>query len=194
MQEASERVASGMTALPVEAEVAEALCAAARAATGGVCSVANLNAPGQVVISGDIPSLEKAEALAKERGVRRTTRLPVAGAFHSALMEPGARRLARALAQVRLQAPSVPVVPNATARPTRDLGEIRAALLAQVTSPVRFVECVQAVRALGATETLEPAPGTVLSGLVRRIDPSLTTHAVPDAAALTQRVGALEGA
>jgi [acyl-carrier-protein] S-malonyltransferase len=184
MQEASERVPSGMTALPVEKDVAEALCAETRAATGGVASVANLNAPGQVVVSGDLPSLARLEALAKERGVRRATRLPVAGAFHSVLMQPGAERLAKALERVTLRAPSVPVIPNATATPTRDVGAIRAALLAQVTSPVRFVECVQAARALGADGVLEVAPGTVLSGLVRRIDAGLATQSVPDAESL----------
>lgn len=190
MQEASERVPSGMTALPCERDVAEGVCAAARAATGGVASVANLNAPGQVVISGDLPTLERAEALAKERGVRRVTRLPVAGAFHSELMRPGALRLEQALARVTLKPPSVPVIPNATASPTRDVGAIRAALLAQVTSPVRFVECVQAARRLGATATLEPAPGTVLSGLVRRIEPALTTHNVSSADLLSAFAGA----
>lgn len=184
MQEASERVPSGMTALPVEQAVAEDLCAQARAATGGTCSVANLNAPGQVVISGDVPSLERAEALAKERGVRRATRLPVAGAFHSALMQPGAERLARALERVTLRTPSMPVIPNATARPTRDVGEIRDALLRQVTSPVRFVECVQAAHALGARAVLEPAPGNVLCGLVRRIEPSLETLPATNAEAV----------
>jgi [acyl-carrier-protein] S-malonyltransferase len=185
MQEASERVPSGMLALPCEQDVAERLCAEVRQATGGVLSVANLNAPGQVVISGDLPSLAEAEARAKAAGIRRTTRLPVAGAFHSELMRPGAERLARALERVPLSPPSVPVIPNATARPTRDVGEIRAALLAQVTSPVRFVESVRAAHALGATATLEPAPGTVLSGLVRRIEPSLATHNVSTADLLT---------
>jgi [acyl-carrier-protein] S-malonyltransferase len=194
MQEASERVPSGMTALPVEREVAEALCAEARAVTGGVCAVANLNAPGQVVISGDLPSLEQAETLAKARGVRRATRLPVAGAFHSPLMQPGAERLARALERVALAAPAFPVIPNATARPTRDVGEIRAALLAQVTSPVRFVECVQAAWALGARAALEPAPGTVLGGLVRRIEPGMETFAAPHADALTQLLAPPAGA
>jgi [acyl-carrier-protein] S-malonyltransferase len=191
MQEASERVRSGMTALAVERDVAEALCAAARAATGGVCSVANLNAPGQVVISGDLDSLDKAEALAKEQGVRRPTRLPVAGAFHSTLMQPGAERLAKALARVKLAAPSLPVIPNATARPTRDVGEIRAALLAQVTSPVRFVECVEAARALGAEGLLEPAPGTVLASLVRRIDPALVMYGAPTSEAVAELLAAV---
>lgn len=177
MQEASEAVPSGMTALPVDPDVAESLCAEARAATGGTLTVANLNAPGQVVISGDLASLARAEALAKERGVRRTTRLPVAGAFHSPLMRPGAERLARALERVRLAPPAFPVIPNATALPTRDVGEIRAALLAQVTSTVRFVESVRAARALGATRVLEPAPGQVLGALVRRIEPGLEVAA-----------------
>ncbi len=191
MQEASERVPSGMMALSVERDVAEALCAAARAATGGVCSVANLNAPGQVVISGDLGSLDKAEALAKEQGVRRPTRLPVAGAFHSTLMQPGAERLARALARVKLAAPNLPVIPNATARSTRDVGEIRAALLAQVTSPVRFVECVEAARSLGAEGILEPAPGMVLAGLIRRIDPALVTCGAPSSEAVAELLAAV---
>jgi [acyl-carrier-protein] S-malonyltransferase len=194
MQEASERVPSGMIALPAEREAAEALCAEARAATGGVCAVANLNAPGQVVISGDLPSLAEAETLAKARGIRRLTRLPVAGAFHSPLMQPGAERLARALERVTLRAPELPVIPNATARPTRDVGEIRAALLAQVTSPVRFVECVQAAWTLGARAVLEPAPGTVLAGLVRRIQPELVPFAAANAEAVATLLAPAAGA
>jgi [acyl-carrier-protein] S-malonyltransferase len=184
MQEASERVPSGLTALRCEPEDAEAICAAARAKTGGTCSVANLNGPGQVVISGDLPSLEAAEEAAKARGVRRPTRLPVAGAFHSALMRPGAERLARALEKVTVSKPRVPVVSNVTARATTDPGEIRANLVAQVTSPVRFADCVRAARALGVTRTLETAPGHVLSGLVRRIDETMATDAADTAAAL----------
>lgn len=193
MQAASERVPSGMTALTLERAAAEQLCADVRAVTGGTLSVANLNAPGQVVISGDRVSLEKAETLAKERGVRRPARLPVAGAFHSELMRPGAERLAKALERVRLAPPALPVIPNATARPTRDVGEIRAALLAQVTSPVRFIECVQAARALGAAGTLELPPGTVLSGLVKRIDAEMATHSVASADLLTAFLAVREG-
>jgi [acyl-carrier-protein] S-malonyltransferase len=186
MQEASAQVPSGLTALRCEAEDAEALCAAARAATGGVLGVANLNAPGQVVISGDVPSLEAAEALARERGIRRPTRLPVAGAFHSELMRPGAERLRRALEGVEVLAPRVPVISNVTARPTRDPDEIRENLVLQVTSPVRFVACVQAARELGIAGVVEVGPGRVLAGLVRRIDPEMATFPADTAEALEQ--------
>jgi [acyl-carrier-protein] S-malonyltransferase len=170
MQEASEATPSGLTALRCEAEDAEALCAAAHERTGGVCTVANLNAPGQVVISGDVPSLEAAETLAKERGIRRPTRLPVAGAFHSPLMRAGAERLARALDDVAVHAPRVPVISNVTGRPTSDPDEIRANLVAQVTSPVRFADCVRSALDLGVERVVETAPGRVLTALVRRID------------------------
>jgi [acyl-carrier-protein] S-malonyltransferase len=194
MQEASERVPSGMTALRCEAPEAEAICEGARRATGGVCTVANLNAPGQVVISGDIASLEAAERIAEKRGVRRPTRLPVAGAFHSPLMEPGARRLARALEGVEVRPPRVPVIPNASATPTTDPDEIRRNLLLQVTSPVRFADCVRAARALGATSAVETAPGRVLAALVRRTEPSLATASADQASAIESLVPARPGA
>lgn len=175
MQEASEANPSGLTALRCEADDAEAICRAAREQTDGVCSVANINAPGQIVISGDLASLDAAEAIAKERGIRRPTRLPVAGAFHSVLMAPGAKRLAAALAEVEVKAPVAPIISNVTARPTTAPDEIRANLIAQVTNPVRFVDCVQAARELGVSTTLEVGPGRVLSGLVRRIDGEIET-------------------
>lgn len=182
MQEASEAHPSGLTALRCDAEAAAGICEDARAWTGGVCGVANINAPDQIVISGDLASLDAAEALAKERGVRRPTRLPVAGAFHSEYMQIGADRLAKVLAEVEVREPDVPVVSNVTAQPTRDPGVIRENLIAQVTSPVRFVDCVRAARALGVDATLEVGPGRVLSSLVRRIDPDLVTHGAERAA------------
>jgi [acyl-carrier-protein] S-malonyltransferase len=181
MQEASERVPSGLTALRCEPADAEAVCAEARAKTGGVCSIANLNAPGQVVISGDVKSLEEAEKAAAARGIRRPARLPVAGAFHSTLMESGARRLAAALETIDLRSPRVPVISNVTAQPTQDAAQIRRNLIAQVTSPVRFADCVRAAKALGVAEVVEPGPGRVLSGLVRRIDPDLVASSADSA-------------
>ncbi len=185
MQEASEAVPSGLVALRAEEEIAEAVCAAAREATGGVCTVANLNAPGQIVISGDDPSLQAAAEAAKAHGIRRMTRLPVAGAFHSPLMTIGAERLAAALEGVTVHVPRVPVISNVTAEGTSDPEVIRANLVAQVTSPVRFVDCVRAGRALGVTTTIEVAPGKVLSGLARRIDSDLETFSVESAEALS---------
>ena len=187
MQEASEATPSGMLALRCEREDAEAVCAAARTATGGVCTVANLNAPGQVVISGDQASLDAAEAAANERGLRRAVRLPVAGAFHSPLMQIGADRLARTLETVEVRAPRVPVISNVTATPTQDPDAIRQNLIDQVTHPVRFMDCVRAARMLGVETVIEPAPGRVLAGLIRRIDPDITAHGAADA----EGVGAL---
>ncbi|MDJ0973581.1 MAG: ACP S-malonyltransferase [Planctomycetota bacterium] len=184
MQEASEAVPSGMLALRCDQDVAETLCADVRAQTGGVLSVANLNAPGQVVISGDVPSLEAAEALAKERGMRRASRLPVAGAFHSSLMQPGADRLSRTLDTVEVHTPRVPVISNVTAEATRDPDQIRRNLVMQVTNPVRFIECVKTAGGLGTDRVVEPAPGRVLSALIRRIDPELQTVGANDAAAV----------
>ena len=181
MQEASAAVPSGMSALRCEEAVAEEACAKARAQTGGVCVVANLNAPGQVVISGDLPTLAAAEEAAKPLGVRRAIRLEVAGAFHSPLMAPGARRLEAALSTVEVRRPAFPVWSNVTGAATDDPAEIRRNLVAQVTSPVRFLACVMAARAAGMARTIEPAPGVVLSGLISRIDPAIETVSVPDA-------------
>ncbi|MGE3752542.1 MAG: ACP S-malonyltransferase [Planctomycetota bacterium] len=181
MQEASEAVPSGMLALRAEVPAAEALCAAAREATGGVLVVANLNAPGQVVISGDLTTIEAAEQVAGEHGIRRPTRLPVAGAFHSPLMQPGADRLARVLEGVEVRTPRVPVISNVTAAPTADPAAIRQQLIDQVTHPVRFVECVESAVKAGVTRIVEPAPGRVLGSLVRRIAPEVEVVGAPDA-------------
>ncbi len=181
MQEASAAVPSGMTALRCEEAQAEAACAAGRAVTRGVCVVANLNAPGQVVISGDLPTLSAAEEAAKAAGIRRPIRLDVAGAFHSPLMAPGARRLEAALGRVAVAAPRFPVWSNVTGRAHADPAEIRANLIAQVTSPVRFMDCVRAARAAGMAVAVEAAPGLVLSGLLSKIDPTVTVRSVPNA-------------
>ena len=181
MQEASAAVPSGMSALRCEPEVAEAACAKARDATKGVCVVANLNAPGQVVISGDLPTLAAAEEAAKAAGVRRPIRLEVAGAFHSPLMAPGARRLEKALASVVLKRPRFPVWSNVTGRAHDDPAEIRRNLIAQVTSPVRFLDDVRAARAAGMVRAVEAPPGLVLSGLLGKIDAAIEVRAVPNA-------------
>ncbi len=170
MQEASDATPSGLTALRCAVEDAEAICASAREQTGGVCTVANLNAPGQVVISGDNASLDVAEALAKEQGIRRPARLPVAGAFHSPLMDIGAKRLAKTLEAIEVRAPRVPVISNVSGKATSDPDTIRANLVAQVTSPVLFIDCVNTALGMGLSRFIESAPGQVLTGLVRRID------------------------
>lgn len=184
MQEASEAEPSGMLAIRAEPAAAEDFAAAVRNASRGVFVVANLNAPGQVVLSGDARSLAVAEELAPAHGIRRPTRLPVAGAFHSPLMRRGAERLVAALEGVRIAEPSVPVLSNATAEATTDPERIRRNLIRQVVEPVYFQGCVERAKAMGATRFLEPAPGRTLAGLMRRIDATIDVVGTPDLASL----------
>jgi [acyl-carrier-protein] S-malonyltransferase len=168
MQAASEAKPSGMLALAgASVEQAEAL--AAVGAPHGICSVANVNAPGQVVLSGEHPALDAAAAAAKEHGVRRAVKLTVAGAFHSECMRPAAERLAQALAEVRLCAPRVPFVTNVTGERVEDPQAIVGHLSNQVCAPVLWDRCVRTALSAGVQRFLEPAPGEVLAGLLRKI-------------------------
>jgi len=132
--------------------------------------VANLNAPGQIVVSGSEEGVAKAVAIAAEYGVRVAQPLDVAGAYHSRLMLPAQERLAEVLDGVALQAPSLPVVCNVEAREVREPAEIRRTLVEQVTGSVRWSECVQHFLARGETLFIELGPGRVLAGMMRRID------------------------
>lgn len=170
MQDASERIPSGMLSL-MGADEGQAQALAAAASRTGICSVANLNAPGQVVLSGELAALDSAEALAAEHGVRRTRRLVVAGGFHSECMRPAADRLARALADVPLERPRVPFVTNVTGSPSAEVERIREQLAAQVCAPVRWEQGLRWALAQGVRTYLEPGPGTVLAGLMKKIDP-----------------------
>lgn len=154
----------------------------ADASDGSRVWVANLNSPGQVVIAGEHEALRRALALAVERGAKRAVELPVSVACHTPLMGPAAERLAAALETTPIARPLAPVVSNATARPTSDPAEIRANLLRQLTGPVRWVESVRAMVSGGVDAMLEVGPKAVVSGLVRRIDRSLTLHSATDAA------------
>lgn len=180
MQAAAVARAGGMVAvIGAEDDVVAQL--ASDAAQGGVLSCANFNAPGQVVIAGDSDACDRAEALAAERGLR-CSRLSVAGAFHSDHMAPAAEGLAKVLESVDLRAPSVPVWSNVTAQPhSSESSVIRANLVAQLTSPVRWAESCRNFPAAGTLEFHESAPGTVLRGLMRRIDRErkVTSHDEP---------------
>ncbi len=168
MQAASEACASSMTSLMgATPEQAEALAAVGR--SRGICSVANLNGPGQVVISGEIAALEAAEAAAAQHGVKRAVRLSVAGGFHSECMRPAAERLERALAEVPMKAPRIPFVSNVSATPLQDPDEIKRALARQVCAPVLWERSMRHALAHGVDALLEPGPGNVLCGLMRRI-------------------------
>jgi len=130
---------------------------------------ANYNSPGQVVISGEEAAVDKACEILKADGAKRALRLPVSGAFHSPLMEPAREKLARAIESTPFQAPRCPVYQNVTAAPTEDPAVIRENCLKQLTSPVKWTQSVINMAADGATEFVELGPGTVLTGLVKRI-------------------------
>jgi [acyl-carrier-protein] S-malonyltransferase len=166
MAEAADGSASGMAALiGGEAVGAEAL-AAARRASGGRLWVANLNAPGQVVVAGGKDDLAWAAEHAGEHGIRRVVPLKVAGAFHSPFMGPAADALAGAIAGVAIAPPRFPVWANATALPhTEDVG---AGLLSQLTSPVRFADSLAAMAGAGVAAFVHVGPGDVTAGLARR--------------------------
>jgi [acyl-carrier-protein] S-malonyltransferase len=152
------------------ARVSEICAAASR--PGEVAVAANLNAPDQVVISGDPAAVERAGVALKEAGAKRVLPLKVSGAFHSPLMAAAAAGLRDALGRVALGDPRAPVVANATAEPVRDAATARRLLDAQLTSPVRWLESVETLAELAAgAPFLELGPGTVLAGLVKRIVP-----------------------
>lgn len=145
----------------------------ASAATGLVCDVANDNAPGQVVVSGAAKAVDKAIEIAASKGGRRSIKLPVSAPFHCRLMQPAAAEMEKALGEVQVAAPVVPVVANVSAEPADDPDAIRKLLVAQVTSTVRWRECVAAMKARGIAVLIECGAGRVLSGLTRRIDRDL---------------------
>jgi [acyl-carrier-protein] S-malonyltransferase len=170
MQAASDDPASGMTGLfGASREEAEAICAEATQ-KGGVCVVANLNAPNQVVLSGDEAALARAEEAAAARGLRRALRLDVAGAFHSPLMEPARERLEAAIAATDFQPARFPVISNVDATPSTEPDTLRGNLVRQLTSPVLFEASLRRAIADGVAKFVELSPGRVLTGLVKRIE------------------------
>lgn len=166
--------------LGMEPEALREVCEEAE----GVVVPANLNAPGQVVISGEVEAVGRASELARERGARRVLPLEVSGAFHSPLMGDAERGLRAVLEETEFRDPAFPVVANATAEPVETASEARGLLLRQLSSPVRWEESVLRMRGMGVDRWLEIGPGSVLSGLLRRIDRSLESVAVGDPASL----------
>ncbi|MGE5721435.1 MAG: ACP S-malonyltransferase, partial [Sphingomonadales bacterium] len=150
---------------------------AREAAQGEVCTPANDNAPGQVVVSGHKAAVERAIEIAKGRGARRALLLPVSAPFHCPLMEPAARAMDEALGKVALRAPAVPLYANVTAARVEDPAEIRRLLVAQVTGRVRWRESVAAMAEAGVTHFVEVG-GKVLGPMVKRIAPDAKTTSV----------------
>src|SRR5260221_48171 len=177
MQAASEEIRSGMVSL-MGATEEQARALAAVGAKTGICQVANLNAPRQVIVSGEIAALDALEAAAKDHGVRRTRRLVVAGGFHSECMRPAAVRLEAALREVRIAPPRVPFASNVTGEISEDTAAIRRQLAEQVCAPVLCERSIRVALARGIRSFLEPAPGTVLAGIFAKIDPEAQVRAV----------------
>lgn len=167
--------------LGAELEQAQAIAAEAAKTPAGqneVCTVANDNSSGQVVISGHAEAIERAIVIAAERGLKRTVRLPVSAPFHCPLMQPAADAMAEALANVTINAPAVPVVANVTASAVSDPNEIRRLLVEQVTGMVRWRESVLYMKEQGVDTLVELGSGKVLSGLAKRIDKELAGTSV----------------
>jgi [acyl-carrier-protein] S-malonyltransferase len=168
-------VGVGAMAALIGLDVETAQAVANEAAQGEVCSVANDNGAGQVVVSGNKAAVERAAAAAGARGAKRTIMLPVSAPFHCALMAPAAREMADALTQVSLRQPYVPLVANVTAAAVTEPEQIKRLLVEQVTGLVRWRECVVHMKEQGVDQLVELGAGRVLSGLAKRIDRDLAT-------------------
>jgi [acyl-carrier-protein] S-malonyltransferase len=193
MQEAVPVGTGAMAAIMgVGLDVVESVCA--DAAKGEVVDVANVNSAQQIVIAGHKSAVERAVALVKDRGGRKSVLLPVSAPFHCALMSPAAERLAAELARVKVSDPRIPVVRNVDAGVTRTAADVVPFLLRQVASPVRWTQCVQTLAAEGARAFVEVGPGRVLTGLAKRIVEDTTAVSVEDPAGLEKAQAALAAA
>lgn len=173
MQKCCETQKSAMAAvLGLDDEVIEKICADVTA-RGNAVVAANYNCPGQIVISGTETGVDEASELLNQAGAKRVVKLAVSGAFHSPLMDPAKVELEQAIAATKFVAPKCPVYQNVDALPHTDPEEIKANLIAQLTSPVRWTKSVQNMVAQGVSEFVECGPGAVLQGLMRKIDRSV---------------------
>ncbi len=163
------------------------LCA--QASAHGIVTLANLNSPTQIVISGESAAVDNAATLAEEAGASRVVKLQVGAAFHSSLMEPVQAKMAEAMGEVEWRDPRVPLVSNATGAVVRTGDDVRTALLTQIASPVLWVDCVQTLVAEGVTRVLEVGPGRVLAGLVRQIATDVETFSADSPERLTEFAG-----
>ena len=199
-----ERGAAMQTAVPVGEGAMAAIiglddsgvnsaCEAAASESGGVVAAVNYNSPGQVVIAGHTAAVERAGELCKEAGAKRAMPLPVSAPFHTELMKPAGERLAEVLAEITVSAPDIPVVHNVHAETETDPARIRELLVEQISSPVKWTDCVVAMQGAGVARVVECGPGAVLSGLCRRIDKSLESHAIEEPGSFDTALAALKG-
>jgi len=185
-------VGDGAMAALLGLDMDAAKVVADEAAQGEICTAANDNAPGQVVISGARKAVERAIEIAKAHGAKRGMLLPVSAPFHCALMAPAAQVMAEALAVVRMESPKVPLVANITAEVVNNVPEIRRLLVEQVTGMVRWRESVQYIRNEGVEKLMEVGSGKVLSGLTRRIDRDIEALSIGTPEDITAFIGELE--
>lgn len=190
MQEAVPAGQGAMAAiLGLEDEAARAACVEA----DGEVQAVNFNAPGQVVIAGEKAAVERAIEKCKARGAKRAMALPVSAPFHSTLMRPAAERLRGYLEGVTVQGTEIPVINNVDVKVESEPARLKDALVRQAASPVRWVEIIQAMAAMGTTHVVECGPGKVLAGLTKRIAPQLQSFTLSDRAAVEQVLAALKG-
>jgi len=170
-------------------------CAQAQAsfniASGEVVEAVNFNDPSQTVIAGSKAAVEKACEILKAMGAKRALNLPVSAPFHSSLMKPAAEKLKEKLASITFAAPQIPVINNIDVMQEIDPERIRDALYRQAFGPVRWVECIQAIKAFGESTVIECGPGKVLAGMVKRIDPDMSGLPMFDPTSLAEAKGAL---
>ncbi len=191
MQQAVPEGQGAMAAiLGLDDDAARAACA--EAAQGEVVQAVNFNAPGQVVIAGHKSAVARAIEACKARGAKRAMPLPVSAPFHSSLMQPAAEKLRGYLEKVALKAPAIALINNVDVAEERDVARIRDALVRQAAAPVRWVETVKRMAALGVTHVVECGPGKVLAGMAKRIDGALQGVALADRASLEQALVALK--
>jgi [acyl-carrier-protein] S-malonyltransferase len=161
-------------------------CAEAAAASGEVVEAVNFNDPAQTVIAGSKAGVEKASEVLKAKGAKRCLPLPVSAPFHSSLMKPAAEKLREKLATLQLNAPQIPVVNNIDVAVEIDAAKIKDALYRQAFGPVRWVECIGAIKGRGISNVIECGPGKVLAGMCKRIDAEIVSGAVFDPASLAE--------
>jgi [acyl-carrier-protein] S-malonyltransferase len=180
----SERPGSMAAILGLGLEAVEDLCR--RASDGAILAPANINSPEQIVVSGEQPAIERVLVLAADSGAKQAIPLEVGAAFHSSMMEPVQHRLAEAMNEIAWRDPTVPLASNASGALVGSAVEVREALIAQIASPVRWLDCVKTLIAHGCERFIELGPGRVLGRLVRQIAPAAEVHAADSPARLEQ--------
>lgn len=179
--------------LGLDSTIVAEVCAKVAAESGQCVQAANLNSPGQTVISGAKAAVDLASTDVKGRGARRAVPLPVSAPFHCALMQPAQDEVARVLGSITVNEPRIPVAANVTGGMVATAADAKDVLIRQVTGAVRWIDCVKALKAAGAEIFVEVGPGKVLCGLLKQIDPELKTMNVENVESLEKALAELKG-